>query len=64
MRRCNDHRVEELGRRRPIGVCSPCNVQKWEGVPINTSSWTVKHGTGQTWADYRYVHIGELSKVY
>lgn len=21
-------------------------------------------GTGQTWADYRYVHIGELSKVY
>lgn len=44
-------------------MCSPCNVRKWEGEPINTSSWTVKHGTGQTWADYRYVHIGELSKV-
>lgn len=31
MRRCNDHRVEELGRRRPIGVCSPCNVQSGRG---------------------------------
>lgn len=42
-------------------MCSPCNVQGGGGlkgtVPINTLELDGRGGTGQTWADYRYVHM-------